>query len=166
MSTKTPFQKSLAGEFAVLSQLSLRGIDANLTLGNTKSVDILVSVPKSGNLYRIEVKTTFTSKTQGIEWGPSFHWQMKEKHDLISDPKLIFVFVHLNDDGKNARFFVVPSDIVGQYCYQEHQHWLATNSSHTDNDIRTFRIGLDEVGNYNPPIPMATEYEDAWNLLA
>ena len=35
-------QISLAGEFAVLSQLSLRGFDANLTLGNTKNVDILI----------------------------------------------------------------------------------------------------------------------------
>jgi len=31
---------SLAGEFAVLSQLALRGYDANMTLGHTKGVDI------------------------------------------------------------------------------------------------------------------------------
>jgi len=36
-------QISLAGEFAVLSQLALHGFDANLTLGNTKGVDILLS---------------------------------------------------------------------------------------------------------------------------
>src|SRR5262249_29070726 len=36
---------SLAGEFAALSQLALRGYDANMTLGRTKSVDILVSNP-------------------------------------------------------------------------------------------------------------------------
>ena len=34
---------ALAGEFAVLSQLALCGYDANMTLGNTKSVDILVA---------------------------------------------------------------------------------------------------------------------------
>ncbi len=39
---------SLAGEFAVLSQLALRGYDANMTLGRTKGVDILVSNPKTG----------------------------------------------------------------------------------------------------------------------
>ena len=33
-------QVSLAGEFAVLSQLFFRGFDASLTLGNTKGVDI------------------------------------------------------------------------------------------------------------------------------
>jgi hypothetical protein len=36
---------SIAGEFAVLCQLALRGYDANMTVGRTKSVDILVSVP-------------------------------------------------------------------------------------------------------------------------
>ena len=36
---------SLAGEFAALSQLALRGYDANMTPGRTKSVDILVSNP-------------------------------------------------------------------------------------------------------------------------
>src|SRR5215467_9817117 len=32
---------SLAGEFAVLSQLAFRGYDANTTLGHTNTVDIL-----------------------------------------------------------------------------------------------------------------------------
>jgi hypothetical protein len=43
MSAISKNQVSLAGEFAVLSQLALRGFDANMTLGNTKGVDILVS---------------------------------------------------------------------------------------------------------------------------
>ena len=48
---------SIAGEFAVLSQLALQGYDANMTLGHTKCVDILVSNPETGKLYQIEVKT-------------------------------------------------------------------------------------------------------------
>ena len=35
-------QKGLAGEYYVLAQLTARGINASLTLGNTKGVDILV----------------------------------------------------------------------------------------------------------------------------
>jgi len=46
---------AIAGEFAVLSQLVLRGFDANMTLGNTKSVDILVADPLTGNMFKIEV---------------------------------------------------------------------------------------------------------------
>ena len=36
---------SLAGEFAVLSQLALRGYVANMTLGRTKGIDILLADP-------------------------------------------------------------------------------------------------------------------------
>ena len=50
---------SLAGEFAVLSQLALRGYDANMTLGRTKSVDILVSDPVNLKMYKLEVKTNY-----------------------------------------------------------------------------------------------------------
>ncbi len=48
---------SLAGEFAVLSQLALRGFDANMTLGNTKGVDILLSHQETGKMAKVEVKT-------------------------------------------------------------------------------------------------------------
>ena len=47
---------SLAGEFAVLSQLALREYDANMTLGRTKSVDILLSDPANLKMYKLEVK--------------------------------------------------------------------------------------------------------------
>ena len=53
-----PNSIALAGEFATLSQLALRGYDANLTLGNTKNVDILVSDPESGRMNKLEVKTS------------------------------------------------------------------------------------------------------------
>ncbi len=48
---------SLAGEFAVLSQLALLNYDANMTLGHTKGVDILVSDPGTGKMFKLEVKT-------------------------------------------------------------------------------------------------------------
>ena len=50
---------SLAGEFIVLSQLALRGYDANMTLGHTKGVDILVADPRSGRMRKLEVKTNY-----------------------------------------------------------------------------------------------------------
>lgn len=63
MSNISKNQIALAGEFAVLSQLAMYGFDANLTLGNTKSVDILVSHPETGAMRRLEVKTTSNLKT-------------------------------------------------------------------------------------------------------
>ena len=69
-----PNSVSLAGEFAVLSQLALRGYDANMTLGRTKSVDILVSNPANGQMYQLEVKTNLKNNPKkGISkskvWG-------------------------------------------------------------------------------------------------
>ena len=57
---------AIAGEFAVLSQLSLRGFDANMTLGHTKGVDILVSDPEKNKMFKVASKligaTSFISK--------------------------------------------------------------------------------------------------------
>lgn len=47
---------SLAGEFAVLSQLALYEKDASMTLGNTKGVDILISDPATNRMLKMEVK--------------------------------------------------------------------------------------------------------------
>ena len=53
---------SLAGEFAALSCLTLWGYDANMTLGRTKNVDILISNPSTNQLYQLEVKTKLDSR--------------------------------------------------------------------------------------------------------
>ena len=65
---------ALAGEFAVLSQLALHGYDANLTLGRTKSVDILVSHPQTGRMYKLEVKTNHRGRLycKDIESQPNY----------------------------------------------------------------------------------------------
>ena len=78
---------ALAGEFAVLSQLTLRGYDANLTLGYTKGVDILISDPNRNKMFKMEVKTHYgnafpKSKTIG--------WIMSEKHETIIDANLYY----------------------------------------------------------------------------
>jgi hypothetical protein len=53
---------SLAGEFAALSQLMVRGYVASMTLGNTKAVDVLVFDPETKQSYQVEVKTNFQSR--------------------------------------------------------------------------------------------------------
>ena len=79
MQKMTTHHIALAGEFAVLSQLALHGFDANMTLGNTKSVDILISNPRTGKMSRLEVKThshnkEYKSKTAGRVVG---QWRMR-----------------------------------------------------------------------------------------
>src|SRR5262245_16853406 len=84
---------SLAGEFAVLSQLALRGYDANMTLGRTKGVDILVSDPNSNRMLKLEVKTNFRSKKSSGGNSRLFGrfisaWILGEKHEKIRERDL------------------------------------------------------------------------------
>ena len=54
------FRLSMAGEYGVCAELSKRGYDVSITMGNAKAVDVYVF---TGNgVRRIEVKTTRSNK--------------------------------------------------------------------------------------------------------
>jgi hypothetical protein len=161
---------SLAGEFAVLSQLALRGIDANLTLGNTKGVDILASNPMTGFMFKLEVKTSYNKKPVFSKlFGNTLSWVMSDKHEHTEDPGLFYCFTNIEISANAFRFFIVPSAIVARYVRESHQFWLrqktAGGSEHVDNRVRNFRLGLDDRG-YSIETPLADEYEDKWGFCA
>jgi len=120
---------SLAGEFAVLSQLALHGYDANMTLGHTKGIDILASHPGTKKMYRLEVKTTYRrsqkevhiSKVHGaVKAG----WMMDKKHESLIDGSLFYCFVMINELDSTFHFYIVPSKVVARYVKQQHELWL------------------------------------------
>ena len=161
---------ALAGEFAVLSQLALRGYDANLTLGNTKNVDILVSDPDSGRMYRLEVKTSGYRSAKGSAgrrsrlFGHTFSWIMSKKHEEIVDPSLFYCFVNIGGEhGTSFRFFILPSNVVAEYVKAQHQLWLAADPTHKDTNMRSFRLALDENG-YPIATASADRYENNWSF--
>jgi len=161
---------SLAGEFAVLSQLSLRGYDANMTLGRTKSVDILISDPNTGRMLKLEVKTNFRSSRSAGGNSKLFGkyvsaWIMNEKHEAIRDPDLFYCFVNIGKDTKQFRFFIVPSEVVADYVKAQHQLWLDADEKHArNNKMSLFRIG---VKNEEYPIstPTVEQFEDNWDFM-
>lgn len=162
---------SLAGEFAVLSQLALRGYDANLTLGHTKSVDILISHPTTGKMFKLEVKTNYRSSRSAGGASKLFGsyvsaWIMNEKHEIIKDPSLFYCFVNIARDGQAFRFFIVPSRIVAEYVGKQHKLWLDAKDSHSrENKMRTFRVC--KKGEKCPiPTPTVEEYENNWDFKA
>lgn len=160
---------SIAGEFAVLSQLALRGFDANMTLGNTKSVDILISNPKTGRMVRLEVKTSFGRKpSRSNLFGHVLYWMMSEKHETITDPNLYYCFVNIESSTSTIRYFIIPSKIVADYVKNQHVFWLKNkqNLSNYEKSIpmRQFRVGLEERG-YKISTPLAKDYENSWNIL-
>ena len=155
---------SLAGEFAVLSQLALRGYDANMTLGNTKSVDILVSMPELNRMFKLEVKTTFNRKpTNSKTWGITFSWIMNKKHENIIDSNLFYCFVNLGARDNPNRYFIVPSQVVADYVQQSHQAWLKMDKTNKDNPMRQIRIALDQK-TIAVPAPFADKYENNWGF--
>lgn len=159
---------ALAGEFAVLSQLTLRGYDANMTLGHTKGVDILVSDPNSDKMFRVEVKTSFAGKPSRSKlFGYTLSWMMMEKHEIIIDSNLFYCFVNIERETNIFRFFIVPSKVVADYVAKQHKFWLQAKPSlskkEKDIPMRQFRIGLEEVS-YQIQTPLAKDYENKWNF--
>lgn len=161
---------ALAGEFATLSQLALRGYDANMTLGHTKNVDILVSDPDSGLMYKLEVKTSSYRSAKGSAarrsglFGHTYAWIMSKKHEDIVDRSLFYCFVNIDGEhGTSFRFFILPSKLVAEYVKVQHQLWLAQDSTHKDKAIRTFRLALDRDG-YPLATPSADRYENNWSF--
>ncbi|MDO8575073.1 MAG: hypothetical protein Q7R61_02245 [bacterium] len=166
---------SLAGEFAVLSQLTLRGFDANMTLGNTKGIDILVSNPKTGKMYQIEVKTNYRNSRNKPQVSKIFGksvsgWIMNVKHEKITSANLFYCFVNIGKDNKLFKFYIVPSSVVARFVRKEHELWLKEKKKEgkkiKDGDMRLFRIGLAHE-KYNKalrPMPTIERYEDNWNF--
>jgi hypothetical protein len=163
---------SLAGEFAVLSQLALRNYDANMTLGRTKSVDILVSNPTDGRMYQLEVKTNFKnsrdplSKSQ-VHGNFLSGWIMHKKHESIATPSLFYCFVNILKDTNSFKFYIVPSKVVAQYVKEQHVLWLqmkkAEGKAVKDSDMRIFRIG-NKAEKYRISTPTAEQYENNWDF--
>ena len=168
-----PNSVGLAGEFAVLSQLTLRGCNAGMTLGHTKGIDILVHHPSSGAMYQVEVKTNLEERNRPTDsklFGKFVtDWQMNEKHENMSEPDLFYCFVHINgsriDPSKYGfRFFIVPSAAVAKYLREEHACWLAADASHRRNPRRLFRIGLANERKVEIQAPLASDWENNWDF--
>jgi hypothetical protein len=158
---------SLAGEFAALSRLALWGYDANMTLGRTKNVDILVSNPATNQLYQLEVKTNLDSRKRPpvskIFGRYLTDWIMNQKHESISRPNLWYCFVTIGLESKVARYFIVPSVIVAQYVEAEHRLWRELTPNNKDTPMRLFRIGFNDE-EYKIPTPTVEQYEDNWEF--
>ena len=145
----------LAGEFAVLAQLALRGYVANMTLGRTKGIDILVANPDTGRMRKIEVKTSTH---------PRLRWVMQEKHERSNDPDLFFCFVAITKD-YGFRFVVVPSADVANYLTRAHKQWADEKPSRkraTPMRIFLFTYAGEK---YAVATPTIEKYENNWQIM-
>lgn len=137
----------ISGEYFVAGELTRQGYIASLTLKNTKGVDILVTNKGSTKIALIQVKTT----TQN-------DWLLGKKAEGWIGMNLYYVFVKLDSEGRQIRYYVVPSKEVANYVTKSHRKWLKTpgrkDKKHKDNSIRIFKIEKNEE-----------KYLDKWSNL-
>lgn len=134
---KSGYNTNLAAEFYILSVLHRLGVDANLTLGNKKSVDI-AAVRAAGDAVTIDVK--------GLAGTTS--WPV----DNLKAPKAGHFIVFVCFRGKIVDptvvpdIWIIPSSKVGALTY------------HSPNGKR--RVVQRSTLNAK-----AKQYKDAWSLL-
>jgi hypothetical protein len=163
---------SLAGEFAVLSHLALNDYDANMTLGRTKGVDILVSHPKSKKMFKLEVKTKYRTSRKEMHISKLFGtvkggWLMDKKHETVIDSSLFYCFVLISQTRSSFQFYIVPSNVVARYVKKEHAYWLSEKRKEgkkvKDTKMRVLRIGF-KGNKYAVAPPLAETYQDNWEF--
>jgi hypothetical protein len=106
----TKYNTNLAAEFYVLSMLQRLGVDASLTLGNKKAVDIIV-VNENGKITTIDVK--------GLA-GP-YDWPADNMHSL-QDPNHFYVLVSfegkITDPQSVPSAWIIPSIELAQFFHK------------------------------------------------
>jgi len=131
------YNTNLASEFFVLSALHRLGLTANLTLGNKKSVDIVV-VRERGRALTVDVKG-LAGKTS---------WPVDRVGDGKAGHFIVFVGYggKISDPRVPPEVYVVPSEMVAPFVY------VAPGGRRV---VPVGRLRKDGAA-----------YRDAWHLLA
>lgn len=94
----------MAGEYCVCAELLKRGLNASITMGNAKAVDIVVFMQDS-TYRRIEVKT---SRNKRFVTGFFQKYYVK---DMYPHPEF-WVFVHIDEDNK-SHYYILTHEEMG-----------------------------------------------------
>ncbi len=106
-SMESKYNSNLAAEYFVLSQLYRLGLDAYLTLGNKKSVDIVIQKPN--RLITIDVKG-LAGKTC---WPIDNFKNVSKNHFLV----LVCFMNKIGDLTQSPECWIVPSERVEELKY-------------------------------------------------
>ena len=91
----------ISSEFLVAGELARRGYNVTLTLGNTKSIDLLIE--KNGKLIPVQVK--------GIQRRKSVCWNISLAK--IDGTSMIYILVNLNADTlEHPEYFILTEEEV------------------------------------------------------
>lgn len=162
MRARTVLERSLvgpAGEHFVLYRLYRMGLMAGFPPPGAPYVDILVLSPDERVVASLQVKTRTYGRDQG--------WHMRRKHEGISAPHMLYVFVDLEPDPPVT--YVVPSAVVADVLRKSHVAWLKApgvgGRAHQDHEMR--RVMPDyghPVEDYEPG--WLNQYRERWDLVS
>ena len=127
----------MAGEYLTLGKLFKKGLQAAVTVGNAKAVDILAYNPINNKNYNVQVKTIRKKNCYLIQ----------EKN---INPDHIFVFILLNDFEKNEDYFIIKGSEI---LKNVNKFFGSTYKSENPSKMS----GI----NYGP----LKEYKDNWNVF-
>jgi len=128
----------MAGEFLTVGKLFKMGLQATVTFGNAKAIDILAFNPKNGKNYNVQVKTSRKKDNFRTLKGT----EIKPDH--------IFVFIFLNEFKDNEDFFIVK----GSEILKNANKFFGSTYNNKN---------LPEKGTVN--WKSLTEYKDKWDIF-
>ena len=124
-----------AGEFYVAAELSRKGYNTAILLGNTELYDILTVNSQTQKQILIQVKTTWNFRG-------GRKWVLNKKVEDIIDANLFYIFVNLFSEDKRPEFFIIHSEELANMIKKGHSEWLETpgkkGQKHNPNSIRQF----------------------------
>ena len=101
---KDKYRLSMAGEYGVCAELSKRGFDVSITLGNAKATDIIIFL-NDDSYKRIEVKTSRSNR-----YVTGFFQKYYDKSRTHPD---FWVFVHI-DTANNSNYYILTHEKMGE----------------------------------------------------
>ena len=132
MPTTPTSQTGVAGEFYVAAQLSQRGWQASVLLGNSRRTDILAHHPETGVSVSIQSKAA--------NGGGDFQAGKASEEPSIPGTREWFAFVGLSSPDERPTFYVVPRNVISAFSWCQHQAWLRSTrrdgQPHRDNNMR------------------------------
>ncbi len=125
-------QTGAAGEFHVAAQLSQRGWQASVLLGNARRTDVLAHHPETGVSVSIQSKAA--------NGGGDFQAGKASEEPSPPEAREWFVFVGLRSPDERPAFYIVPRNVIAAFSWCTHQAWLRSTRRdgrpHKDNSMR------------------------------
>ncbi|MHA1304694.1 MAG: hypothetical protein ACTSPI_13430 [Candidatus Heimdallarchaeaceae archaeon] len=139
----------VAGEFAVASELCRRGVNAQVTFGNRKKIDILAD---KGNKYlRIQVKSKQKRSWPGCR-------------GVSGDDILVLVDYQKKDDVKRPDFYILTAEDWLQLLHENYQDKIDSGELVIGEDNCPLWVKNNYYG-HSLPAKEVTEHLEKWDKI-